>query len=87
MERVFQLLQFSTPLPQFCCKIPVSCAEIEELVIAACRDLQTQEIPNIKATARKYSVLPGRVYRQWNCLTESRISAGGANKVLDNAAE
>jgi hypothetical protein len=67
--------------------MPVTCSEIEELVIAACRDLQTQEIPNIKATARKHGAPPGRVYCRWNCLAESRIDAGGTNKVLDNAAE
>jgi transposase-like protein len=66
--------------------MPVTCSEIEELVIAACRDLQTQEIPNIKATARKHGAPPGRVYRRWNCLAESRIDAGEANKVLDDAA-
>jgi hypothetical protein len=38
--------------------MPVTCAEIRELVIAACRDLQTQEIPNIKATAREHGAPP-----------------------------
>jgi hypothetical protein len=67
--------------------MPVTSSEIEELVTAACRDFRTQEIPNMKATARKHGAPPGRGYRRWNCLAESRIDAGGANKVLDDAAE
>jgi hypothetical protein len=87
IERVFNFLQFSTPLTQFCSKMPVICVEIEELVISACRDLQTQEIPNIRATARKHGALSGRVYRRLNYITESLINARGANKVLDNTAK
>jgi hypothetical protein len=67
--------------------MPVTYAEIEELIIQAYEDLQTQENPKITVTARKYNALKDRVYRRWKGLSSSRIDAEGANKVLNNAAE
>jgi hypothetical protein len=67
--------------------MPVTCAEIKELIIQACEDLQTQENPKIAAISRKYNAPKDRVYRRWKGLSSSRINAGGANKALDNAAE
>ena len=67
--------------------MPVTYAEIEKRVLEACYDLETQEHPNIAATARKYNASKTRVYRRWMGLTRSRIEAGGVNKVLDDAAE
>ena len=67
--------------------MPVTYAEIEKRVLEACYDLETQEHPNIAATARKYDAPKTRVYRRWMGLTRSRIEAGGVNKVLDDAVE
>jgi Tc5 transposase DNA-binding domain len=39
------------------------------------------------ATARKYKTPKSRVYRRFTGKSNSRIEAGGANKVLDDAAE
>jgi Tc5 transposase DNA-binding domain len=86
-NEILDFQQKLTQLDQLYCKMPVTCAEIEELVIKACEDLQTQETPKIAATARKYNAPKDRVYRRWNGLSRSRIDAGGANKALDDAAE
>ncbi len=67
--------------------MPVTCAEIEERVLEACYDLETQEYSNIAATARKYDAPKTRVYRRWMRLLRSRIEVGGTNKTLDDAAE
>ena len=42
----------------------VTYTEIEKRVLEACYDLETQEHPNIAATARKYDVSKTRVYRR-----------------------
>jgi hypothetical protein len=67
--------------------MPVTYAELEERVIAACEDLEKQEILKIAATARKYNAPKDRVYRRWTGRAYSRIAVGGANKALDDAAE
>jgi hypothetical protein len=67
--------------------MPVTCAEIEQLVIQACEDLETQEIPKIAATARKYNAPKDRIYRRWKGISCSQIEAGDVDKALDDAAE
>jgi hypothetical protein len=67
--------------------MPVTYAEVEERVIEACCDLETQEILNISATAHKYKALKSRVYRRFTGKSNSRIEAECTNKVLNNAAE
>jgi hypothetical protein len=67
--------------------MPVTYAEVEERVIEAYYDLETQEIPNISAIARKYNALKSQVYQRFIGKSNSRIEAGGANKVLNDAAK
>lgn len=65
----------------------ITWAEIGDLVHKACEDLQTQKLPITTATARKYKASRGRVQRQWNGISQSKIDAGGANQALGKAAE
>jgi hypothetical protein len=67
--------------------MPITYAEIEELILQACRDFKTQENPNIAGTARKYSALKDHVYRRWMGLLQSYIDKESANRILDNTAE
>jgi DDE superfamily endonuclease/Tc5 transposase DNA-binding domain len=67
--------------------MPVTYAEEEERILEACDDLENQENPLYAATARKFGVHPKRLYRRFTGRTQSRIDAGGTNKVLDDAAE
>jgi hypothetical protein len=83
-NEILDLQQNLTQLDQLYYEMPVTYAEIEELVIQACEDLQTQENPKIAATARKYNAPKDR---RWNGLSRSRIDAGGADKALDDTAE
>jgi hypothetical protein len=45
--------------------MPTTCAEIEERVIEACKDLDQQEHPNIAKTARVFDVPDGRLRRRF----------------------
>ena len=67
--------------------MPTTCTEIEELVIQACKDLQTQENPKIAITVHKYNISKDHVYRRWNGLSCSRIDTEGVNKVLNDITE
>ena len=61
--------------------------EIEERVEQALDDLQTQNRPNIRATARKFGVPRMRLARRFHRTHMSKIEAGGQNKALDSEAE
>jgi Tc5 transposase DNA-binding domain len=67
--------------------MPITYHDIEDKVIEACYDLAEQEIPNVRATARKYEVPRGRLQRRWTRQSNSYIESGGANKALDDEAE
>jgi hypothetical protein len=41
--------------------MPITCAEIEERVLEAYEELETQEKPNIAKTAREFDVPVGRL--------------------------
>jgi hypothetical protein len=44
--------------------MPTTYRDIEERITEACEDLKTQEIPNVRGTARKYEVPRGRLQRR-----------------------
>jgi hypothetical protein len=67
--------------------MPITYHNIKDKVIEACYDLAEQEIPNVRATARKYEVPRGRLQRRWIRQSNSYIESGGVNKALDDKAE
>jgi hypothetical protein len=44
--------------------MPITYYDIEDKIIKACYNLAEQEIPNVRATARKYEVPRGRLQRR-----------------------
>jgi hypothetical protein len=56
--------QKPTQIIQFLTTMPITYQDIEERVIEAYEDLDSQEFPNLRATARKYGIPRGRLQRR-----------------------
>ena len=59
-----------------------------EAILEAIDDLRSQEVPNVRATARKYEIVQSTLQRRFNHQTVSRNEARSrSNMILTNAQE
>jgi Tc5 transposase DNA-binding domain len=61
--------------------------EIELRVQAALVELEKQERPNVRRTARDFDVPRQRLWRRWTSRTMSVMDNGGHNKAIEEAQE